>query len=143
MATVRYPGNSDTCMEMESEKYRVVISSPWPGDVLFMVSYELKCDPLSKEAFNRLMRFVSDYTWDNFKSDRTVIPERVSGKLWARHVDVIKELGPTRGRFMVVTDHAEELARRATLLCFALLGEGEEVEEQLSSFRRRLATLLY
>ncbi len=39
--------------------------------------------------------------------------------------------------------HAEELARKAILLSFALLDQMEGGEELVSSFRRRLATLLY
>ena len=40
-------------------------------------------------------------------------------------------------------DLREGLARRAILLCFLMIGEQPEDEEELSTLRRRLATLVY
>ena len=39
--------------------------------------------------------------------------------------------------------YGEGLARKAMLLCFSLMGEGEEVEDRIAALRRRMATLMY
>jgi putative thioredoxin len=97
--------------------------------------------PEEDERHDRVQRLVGGLAWFELRSDASAAGQALEQ---ARRAFLAGDLDAAMGLILdsVAADrgYAAGMARKAMLLCFAVVGEGDE---RLDGYRRRLATLLY